>query len=435
MSPRRVSYMTDKESKMDRLSVKNKKSSSDVWRTLTPFLLGGLLLCFGLTSNITETSLCVYGQESDDGWGAAGANTGGAQWSDTDADVSAAQSRGSSTTDASAGSETFSGPTTTRYSLELAKLPNDDGQFWVVYDIAPYTDRLPNLTSPQDSIVDWILFDSGEGFWRKEPFCILSASRDRLYVYHGENVQRYVSNIVDRFIDPSKHSSAFIVRVVALQTPDWRSRVSQYLSPLSVTIVGNGADVQGWQVERGNMAKVTSELEKRSDYVPLNSGNNLVPNGETFGWAAAQPRNEFKRDYRVDPSSSTGYSTDVASVDEGFRIETTPLLSTTGENLELTFRYRSTVVEKMKSFSMRVPTPTSPRQQLNVEKPSIVSCDFRGKISIPRTRAAIIDLGLVPIALPKKTNEQGNVIESVSGLISQKSAFYNVLLVIEEAGN
>ena len=85
-------------------------------------------------------------------------------------------------------------------------------------------------------------------------------------------------------------------------------------------------------------------------------------------------------------------------------------------------------------FSMRVPTATSPRQQLNVEKPSIVSCDFRGKFSIPRSKGAIIDLGLVPLAPPLKKNEPNGVLESVSGLLSQKSVFYNVLLIVEENG-
>lgn len=326
----------------------------------------------------------------------------------------------------------FTGPVTTRYSLELSKLPDSDGQFWVVYDIAPYTERFPNLVSPQDSIVDWILFDSGESFWRKEPFSVLNASRDRLYVYHSSSVQRYISNVVDRFVDPEKKSAQFSVKVVAIQSPDWRSRFSDLLSPLATTVVGVGADVQSWQTDHSGMAKVFAELEKRSDFILLNSGRDVVPNGETFGWAFASPRKEFNRDYRTDANSTTGYSVDVSSVDEGFRIEATPLLSTTGNTLELLVRYRSTVVEKTKTFSMRVPTSTSPRQQLNVEKPSIVSCDFSCKISSPRSKRVVVDLGLAPLTPPQKTAEQNGVLESVSGLLSQKSVFYDVIILVEE---
>ena len=392
-----------------------------------------VVVALGL-ANVSEMNGIVVGQ--DGSWNAVSETTGnqGAMWQETDSNSSGAPS--DSLANDGTDPQTFVGPTTTRYSLELSKLPDSDGQFWVVYDITPYTDRFPNVSSPQDSIVDWILFDSGEGFWRKEPFSILNVSRERLYVYHSSSVQRYVSNVVDRFIDPEKKNTNFSIKIIALLSPDWRSRTSHYLSPLNTTIIGNGADVQGWQADRSDIARIEAELAKRPECLLLNDGKHVVPNGETYGWAAAQPRKEFNRDYRIDSNSSSGYSADVSSVDEGFRIEATPLLSTTGETLELTFRYRSTVVEKARTFSMRVPTSTSPRQQLNVEKPSIVSCDFRGKISVPRSKGAIIDLGLVPLAPPtkKKNNEPNGALESISGFLSQKSVFYDVLLVIEENG-
>ena len=354
--------------------------------------------------------------------------TFGATWRDAES----ADAATDAATDAQDSGE-FVGPATTRYSLELSKLPDGAGQFWVVYDVSPYASRFPNMSRPQDSIVDWILFDSGDDFWRKEPFAVLSATRERLYAYHNADVQRYVSNVVDRFIAPDKTGESFSIKIVALQSPDWRARVSQYLTPLATTIVGNGVDAQGWLVDKGNLSKVTSELSRRSDYALLNGVKNSVPNAETFGWAAAAPRKNYARDYRLDASSPSGYSADEASVDEGFRIETTPLLSTTGEVLEVMFRYRATVVERAKTFSLRVPTPTSPRQQLSVEKPMIVSCDFRGKTSFERTKCAIVDLGLVPLILPKKDGESSGFVESVSNLVAPKSVYYDVLLIIGDA--
>jgi hypothetical protein len=405
-------------------------------RRLTYLRTNVVLVCLA-TLLLWGGDLNVMSNAQDAGWGAVDV---GESLDEVSATWGRREDEHTSSEDLTAANssndlQAFTGPATTRYSLELSKLPDDAGQFWVVYDITPYTDRFPNLASPQDSIVDWILFDSGEGFWRKDPFSILSASRNRLYVYHNDSIQRYVSNVVDRFLDPNKQNIRFSVKIVVLQSPEWRARESQYLSPINATIVGNGADVQCWLAERSDLTKITADLEKRSDYILLNAGKNAAPNGETFGWAAAKPRKEFNRDYRVDTKSTAGYTADVSSVDEGFRIETTPLLSTTGETVEVTFRYRSTIVEKTRSFSIRVPTSTSPRQQLSVEKPSIVSCDFRGKISVPRSKSAIVDLGLVPLALPPRSSEQGGLIGSVSSLISQKSVFYNVLLIIEEDGN
>ena len=59
-----------------------------------------------------------------------------------------------------------------------------------------------------------------------------------------------------------------------------------------------------------------------------------------------------------------------------------------------------------------------------------MSCDIKGKVSIPRTKGAIIDLGLVPIILPKKEEESQSVLESVSEFITTKAVFYDVLIFI-----
>ena len=80
---------------------------------------------------------------------------------------------------------------------------------------------------------------------------------------------------------------------------------------------------------------------------------------------------------------------------------------------------------------MRVPTATAPRQQLEVQRPEIVSCDIFVKTSTPRGKSTIIDLGMVPLAGIKKTESNGGLVDSVSELVSSKSAFYDVLVLIE----
>lgn len=327
----------------------------------------------------------------------------------------------------------FVGPKTTSYALDF-ELPKSDGQFWVAYDLAGYSERFPNLPNPQNALVDWIMFDAGDDFWRREPFSAFSASRDRLYVYHNEAVQRYVANVVDRFLDPTRRNVSFSIRVVAVKSPDWRVRVSRYLTPLRPTVVGNGADPQGWLVEKSDLAKVYAEVKKRSDFVLLNSGRDVVPNAEIFGWASVAPKRELVRDVRLDSSAPAGYVSDVAAVDEGFRIEATPLLSANGETLEALVRFRATVVEKTTTFGLRVPTETAPRQRLDVERPSIVSCDVRAKLAFPRAKGAILDLGAAPLILPK-ASESGGVVGSVSRFVAPPSIFYSVVVFIEEAGD
>ncbi len=325
----------------------------------------------------------------------------------------------------------FTGPKTTNSKIDPGALPKDAGQFWVEYDLTPYTSRFPNVEEPQTAIVDWIAFDAGADFWQNEPFAAFSASSKSLRVYHNANVQQYLANVLDRFIDPKKQDASFSIKVVAVQSPDWRVRVASLLEPAPVKIVGAGVDAQGWLVENANVAKVVGEIEKRSDYILLNSVKNVVPNGEKFGWATQAPKRQYVKDVRVDASAVGGYVEEPGTVDEGFRIEATPLLSTNGEALEVLFRYNATVVEKTKTFSLRVPTSTAPRQQLEVERPAIVSCDVKGKIGTLRSKAAIVDLGLVPMTPPNK-NERAGVVAAITKFVAPQSAFYDVIFIIEE---
>ncbi|MBQ9873911.1 MAG: hypothetical protein IJM30_05570 [Thermoguttaceae bacterium] len=384
-----------------------------------------LVSCFGQDATSSDGNSSEFVEQNDE-------DLGGAIWREPNVDSNNENPlRDAGARELSNAREDFVGPKTTRYSYELSRLPDGAGQFWIVYDISPYSRRFPNLKEPQNSIVNWILFDSGKDFWRKEPFGVLSATSERLYVYHNAKIQRYVSNIVDRFIDPTKRDVSFSVKVYAVQNPDWRVREARDLAPASVTIEGNGADVQAWTVDREKLPKIIADLERRQDRVVLTDSQNVVPNGGTFGWGSSAPKKTFSRDFRADSSVPAGYASDVSSIDEGRRIETTPLLSIGGEVFELSFRYQATVVERMKTFSMRVSTESSPRAQLTVERPEIASCDISGKISVPRSKAAIIDLGMVPFVGGKKESENGGLVESVSNIVSSKSAFYDVVIFVD----
>ncbi len=406
-------------------------NGSGVGRRALAFALGAAFGGVVSASNVGAQDAVEAASESV--WKNAENGSNVVETSGGSADVVGASASGATFgSDGAPESVAFEGPRTTSYSLEF-ELPKSDGQFWAMYDVAPYSERFPNLGSPQNAIVDWVMFDAGDDFWRREPFSAFSASRDRLYVYHNEAVQRYVSNVVDRFLDPTRRNVSFSIRVVAVKTPDWRSRVAQSLTPLRPTVVGNGVDPQGWLVEKADLEKVYAEIKKRSDFVLLNSARGVVPNAERFGLASVAPKRELTRDVRLDSSAPAGYVSDVAAVDEGFRFEATPLLSVNGETVETLVRYRATVVEKTATFGLRVPTETAPRQRLEVERPSIVSCDVRAKLAFPRTKGAILDFGAVPMILPK-TAEASGIVGSVSRFVAPQSAFYNVVVFLVEAG-
>ncbi len=316
----------------------------------------------------------------------------------------------------------FTGPKTVQVEKGLASLPSDSGQFWMTYDITPYTSLFPNLPSPEQAIVNWILYDTGNDFWHKVPFGVFSATSERLYVYHNEKVQQYVSNILDRFLDAKHKNDLFQVRIIVLESPDWRTKAASKIHPYPV----NKKELSGWVINKSDAPALLQLLSKRPDYLELNASRNVVPNAETFGWVLPAPSRTYVRDIQVAPSTPQGYVTDEHSIDEGYRMEVTPLVSTNGEQVEILFRCQSTVIEKMDSVSLKIPTATAPRQQLSAEVPQIARTDIEDKISIPMNLVFLLDLGMIPM-VPE-------AVEGNSGLVNilPKSIYRNVLVLIQK---
>ncbi|MBR5627454.1 MAG: hypothetical protein IKW74_07530, partial [Thermoguttaceae bacterium] len=321
----------------------------------------------------------------------------------------------------------YTGAKTVKFEKGPIDLPVDSGQFWVTYEILPYTNQYPTLTRPQQTIIDWILADTGENFWHQEPMGILTADREKLYVYHNASVQQYVSNVLDRFVDPKKKTELFRIRIIALRNPDWRVRLTSWLRPYPMTKL----ELQGWLISRENYGKVIQEIEKRTDFVELNAGQPSVPNGEKYGWAFAAPARQFVRDIQLTPETASGYTNEYHAVDEGCRIEVTPLLSTHGEMVEFLMNCQSTAVEKFLNYSIRVPTASAPRQQMLVEVPQTSRYQVQCKTSFPGENIFLVDLGMIPLVLQEKQESSTRIISGISKLVTPETVFCDVLIFIE----
>lgn len=330
---------------------------------------------------------------------------------------------------AALGQEPFTGPKIASASRAFDSLPTDAGQFWMVYDISPYTSLYPSLPNPEQTLVNWILFDTGESFWHAEPFGVFSADRNTLRVYHTEKVQRYVSNVLDRFLDPDKKNELFTVRIVTVETPDWRTKAAEWIRPYPAKAAG----ISCWTLDAADYRALSESLSRRSDYTELNASRNVVPNTETFGWVLPAPKRSYVRDIQISPSAPQGYVADSASVDEGYRIEVTPLLSTNGDLIEFFFSCQSTAIEKSLSFPLKVPTAAAPRQQLNAEVPQIASRNIKDKISFPKDKILLLDLGMIPVP-PESRPDTTGLAGSLSKVIGGKPLWRNVLIFVQSGG-
>ena len=229
-------------------------------------------------------------------------------------------------------------------------LPNEHGQVWQEYDIREYTRRFPDDARPEQRMVDWILRDTGTELWFSEPVGLLSASRDKLRVYHTSDVQTSVADVVQRFTSRSSGTHVFGMRLVMLSSPKWRSKLHRVLQPLDVKTPG----VEAWTVSKEQAAFLVSELRKRTDCVELVSPNVVVENGQDHLIERTRPIT-YVRSVR-DQASGQGSGFDMAQFKEGFVLQISPLLSSDGQTADAVVKCDVNQIERFSQVPIDVAT-------------------------------------------------------------------------------
>ena len=116
----------------------------------------------------------------------------------------------------------------------------------------------------------------------------------------------HLADIVDRFNSPDAEAQAFSLRLVTVDSPDWRVRVQRLLNPVAVQTPG----VQAWLLEKEAAAVLLSDLRRRSDYREHSSPYLLVNNGQSAAVSATRGRN-YIRNIRLRPEVEGGSLMDV----------------------------------------------------------------------------------------------------------------------------
>ena len=291
-----------------------------------------------------------------------------------------------------------------KVSKGSGKLPNDSGQVWREYDIRPYTMRAGEADGPkpQQTIVDWILRETGYEAWHSETFGILNANRDTLTVYHTPAMQAIVADIVDRFVNSRGAERAFSMRIATVRNPDWRVRALPLMTPITVQSPG----LQGWIMPKENYALLLSELGKRSDLREYNAANQAVGNGRSIVFSTMRPRGYIKG---VVSTQNTwpGYQPEMGQLEEGASLEFNPLLSLDMRTAEAVVKLRMNQVEKMRPVNLDFPGPATAggrTQRLQIEVPQLTMANLHERFRWPAEQVLVLSMGLVATPGP----EQGN---------------------------
>jgi hypothetical protein len=310
-------------------------------------------------------------------------------------------------------------PTLGRITKGTGALPNDGGQVWREYDLTPYSSKLKNVEKPQQAVIDWVLRETGTEVWFGTPLGILSADKNTLRVYHTPQIQESVKSIYDRFMATSAAPNRLGVHVATVSNPNWRSRAIALLKPIEVKSTG----VEAWLVSRDKAALLAAELGKRADFKERAAQVVDVPNGQTHPLGLTQQR-QYIRSLRPKPETFPGYEPEVATLNEGYSLELSPLLSVDGKSLDLVVKCNIDQVEKMIDVPLDIPTPAGQAQRLSIQVPQLVSWRLHERFRWPSDHVLVLSCGVVGTP----TNEK-SAVPLLGPLVANNRA--DALLLIE----
>ncbi len=299
-------------------------------------------------------------------------------------------------------------------------LPNDQGQVLREYDIRTYTRRIQDQEKPEQAVIDWILRETGTDTWFGETLSLLSASRNAVRVYHTPRIQEIVSNVVDRFVNTRSEANEVVVRLVTLDSPNWRLKALPMLRPVQVQTPG----VEAWLLSREDSALLIAELRKRTDFREYNSPHLVIYSGQTHTVRNTRPRT-FTSGVYTGSNGIRGLG-EVGHVEEGFTLQISPLVTSDQRAMDVVVKCSVDQVERFMPLWVDTPDRFGTRQRVQIQVPQTSSWRLHERFRWPVNEVLLVSRGLV--ARPGPT---GSWTGSLAKLFDGNSPRANVLLFLE----
>jgi len=300
-------------------------------------------------------------------------------------------------------------------------LPNQHGQVWREYDLTPYTTRIKDTPKPEQAIVDWILRETGTELWFGSPLGVLSADSTTLRVYHTPEVQNTVRNIVERFVAIDPESYKLSLRIVTVSNPAWRSTAAPLLK--SVDVQSSGVDA--WLLSQENAAVLLDQLKKRADFKELAAVDQPVLHGQALPLSQVQPKN-YTRWLKMRPDGWSGYDPISGSIDEGFTLKLSPLVSLDGKTVEAQVNATIDQVEKLVTVPLDVKLGGQV-QRSQIQVPQLVSWRLSERFRWPADHVLLLSCGVV--ASP--TGENGGALAILKQPLDIRGSRSDALMLVE----
>lgn len=270
------------------------------------------------------------------------------------------------------------------------QLPSTAGQQWRTYDLRPYTGYLTQHDQPQQAIVDWVLRETGTDVWFSSPLGILNADRDRLTVYHTQEMHEVIANMVDRFVAGEKDPQVMHLRVMTVGSPSWRSQSHMLMQHVNVDSPG----VQAWLLSKENAALVMSQLRQRSDTRQIQAMDLVTHNGQTQKLASTRGRN-YVRNIRKAPTGWPPYEPETGEIQEGYQLAISPLLSVDKREIDCVIKAEIDQVDKLVPVDLQLPLPNGQAYRTRIDVPQVVSWRLHERFRWPSDMVLLLSCGVI----------------------------------------
>jgi hypothetical protein len=292
------------------------------------------------------------------------------------------------------------------------KLPNNAGQQWVEYDIRAYTQTIKNSERPQQTIIDWILRETGTDSWFGETMGILTADKNTLRVYHTASMQKKVAQLYERFVNGVAEPQVYGLRIIQISNPQWRSRAFGLMRSTPSSSPG----VQAWLMPKENGAILLAQLRERNDAKELQAVEVPLYNGQLQALEQLRSRNYLK-EYVRNPTAAFPPFTPVSEeIKEGFRLQFSSLMNLDNRSADLMLKCEIDQVERLNQVRIDLPVGPTQTQQTSIEVPQIVSWRLQERIVWPTDQILLLSCGIVAASNPQTENTLLNNPPTLFGL-------------------
>ncbi len=219
---------------------------------------------------------------------------------------------------------------------------------------------------------------------------VLNADRDTLRVYHNQAMQKTVSEIYERFVNGSTDPQVFGMRLITINNPNWRTRAAGWMKSVQVQSPG----VHAWLLSKENTALLLAMLRGRSDYREVQAGDITINNGQTQTLEQLRSRN-YVREYRRTEQGWPPYVPDSAEIQEGYRLQMSPLLSIDHRMVDVALKCNIDQVERLNSVNIELPLPTGQIQPAQIQVPQVVSWRLHERFRWSSDQVLLLSCGVI----------------------------------------